>query len=242
MAETAAILNPGKTVLLPDPGAGCPMADMITAKTLIDLKKQHPGVPVVCYVNSPAAVKAEADVCCTSSNAVKIVRALNSDRVIFVPDKYLGDYVRRQTGKEIILYNGYCPTHIKIIPEMIRAEKEKHPGAIVLVHGETTREVQEMADHVLSTGQMRDFIKSSEKKTFIIGTETGILHTLQGLNPDKQFFPVTPLAVCPNMKKTTIDKVIDSLINNRTLITVPSDIAERARAGIQRMIDIVEKH
>ncbi len=241
MAETAAILNPDKTVLMPNPAAGCPMADMITPEALDKLKRQHPGVPVVCYVNSSAAVKALSDVCCTSSNAVRIVRALTGDRVIFVPDKYLGDYVRRETGRDIILYNGYCPTHVKIIPEQISALKETHPAAEVLVHGETTRPVQALADHVMSTGQMRDYVSASASDEFIVGTETGILHTLSRANPRKRFYEITPLAVCANMKKTTLAQVEKSLRTMTTPIHVPSDTAAGARRAIERMIEITEQ-
>ena len=182
-----------------------------------------------------------SNVCCTSSNAVRIVQSLKNKHAIFVPDKYLGDYVRRETGRDLILYNGYCPTHVKILPEQIESMREKHPAAEVLVHGETTAPVQALADHVMSTGQMRDHVARSDHSEFIIGTETGILHTLSRANPDKRFYEVTPLAVCLNMKKTSLAHVERALRSMTTRIQVPPDTAAAARHAIERMIEITER-
>jgi len=180
MAETAAVLNPGRTVVMPDETAGCPMADMITAAQLRELKAQHPGAPVVCYVNTTAEVKAESTICCTSSNAAKIVTSLGDvPEIIFVPDKFLGRFVERKLNRKLILWDGFCPTHAMIRPEMVLKMKREHPAAQVMVHPECTPEIQDLADHVLSTGQMCDLVKTTACREFIVGTEDGILHTLR---------------------------------------------------------------
>ncbi len=239
MAETASILSPDKMVLLPVKDAGCPMADMITAEQLRELKKQHPGALVVCYVNSSAEVKAECDYCCTSSNAVDVVKTLPADReIIFVPDKYLGQHVIDRTGRQMILWAGYCPTHAKILEKDIAAQKELHPQAVVLVHPECTEPVKRIADQVLSTGAMCRFVRSSRADEFIIGTELGIMHRLTKENPGKKFYPAKESAICPNMKKITLEKVLWSLEDMKYEIRVPAAIRERAKLALDRMITI----
>jgi len=237
MAETAKILNPGKKVLLPDKDSGCPMADMITAADLKKLKAGHPGAVVICYVNSTAEVKALSDICCTSSNAVKVVESVPPDEdIIFIPDKYLGSYVQSKTGRKMILWNGYCPTHVRINARNIIELKRKHLDAEVVVHPENTPDVIEVADRVESTGGMLRYVKESPKKTFIIGTETGIIHRLKKENPGKVFIPAMDRAICPNMKLITLEKVLWSLEREETEVIVPEDIARKAKSAIDRMI------
>lgn len=237
MAETAKILNPDKMVLLPDSNAGCPMADMITADQLRELKGQHPGAVVICYVNSTAEVKALSDICCTSSNAIKVVESVPEDKdIIFIPDKYLGSYVQEKTGRKMIFWNGYCPTHIRINAKQIIELKKKHLDSEVIVHPENTPEVIEVADRVESTGGMLKYMKDSDNKSFIIGTEVGIIHRLKKENPDKEFIPAFTKAICPNMKLTNLEKILWSLEREETKIEVPEDIAVRAKSAIDRMI------
>jgi quinolinate synthase len=238
MAETAYIINPERTVLLPDKESGCPMADMITAPALIDLKKQYPGAMVVCYVNSSAAVKAESDICCTSGNAVKVVQSLGEAEIIFVPDQYLGQWVAAKTGHKMHLWPGFCPTHMKILPEDILALKQRHPWYIAMVHPECRPDAKAAADEVLSTGGMVRFVRESQAPGFIIGTETGILHRLKQENPGKSFIPVNDKAVCPNMKRITLEKVLWSLQDMNHKIIVPEDIRLRALSSVQRMLSI----
>ncbi|MCP4717573.1 MAG: quinolinate synthase NadA [Deltaproteobacteria bacterium] len=240
MAETAYILSPEKTVLMPDADAGCPMADMVSAEQLLELKKDHPKATVLSYVNTSAEVKAETDVCCTSGNALKVLEKLKDKaEIIFVPDKYLGSYIAKTAGKEMILWNGYCPTHVKILEEDITKQKEAHPNALVLVHPECTIPVTEMADQVLSTEQICRFAQESNVQEFIIGTEIGILHRLQKENPDKKFYPATELASCPNMKKTTLEKILWSLEHMQHKVEVPEEIRKKARGAVDRMVEIL---
>jgi quinolinate synthase len=240
MAETAAILSPQKTVLLPDKFAGCPLADMITARQLRRLKKKHPGSPVVCYVNSSAEVKAESDYCCTSSNAVELVNSLPADKpVIFVPDQHLGRFVIEKTGRELILWPGYCATHIAITERDIQNAKADHPDAIVMVHPECSEPVKDLADEVLSTGQMLKFAAKSAAGQFIIGTEIGIIHALKKANPDAEFFPASRRGICPNMKRIALDKLLWSLEDMRFVVTVPDEIAARAKKSLDRMVGIL---
>ncbi|MEI6645945.1 MAG: quinolinate synthase NadA [bacterium] len=237
MAETAAILNPHKTVLLPTPDAGCPMADMITGEQLRELKAKHPGAKVLCYVNSTAEIKAESDCCVTSSNAVVVARSFSSEqKIIFVPDQHLGLWTAEQLGREFILWPGFCPTHARMTEHQIALAREKHLGAPVLVHPECPKGVRDAADQVLSTGGMCRYVHGRPEAAFIVGTETGILHRLQKENPDKQFFPLLDSAVCPNMKKTTLEKVLWSLQENETLVRVEEPIASRARKSIEAML------
>ena len=238
MAETAYIINPKRTVLLPDNESGCPMADMITAEALIARKKELPGATVVCYVNSTAAVKAESDICCTSGNAVKVVQSLGDKKILFVPDQYLGQWVAEKTGRQMHLWPGYCPTHMKILPEDILNLKLQHPTWIAMVHPECRPDAKAAADEVLSTGGMIRYVKSSSAPGFIIGTETGILHRLRKENPNKQFVPVNDKAVCPNMKRITLEKVLWSLQDMKHQIIVPEDIRVRALSAVQRMLAI----
>ena len=236
MGETAKLLAPTKTVLLPDPQAGCPMADMVTPEGLRALKAQHPGVPVVCYVNTSAAVKAECDITCTSANAVTVVNSLPGDTVIFAPDQCLGAWVQRHTEKKLILWEGYCPTHNRILPEHIAAQRAAHPGAELMIHPECPMELLEMAEHVVSTGGMVRVAKESPATAFIVATEEGMLHRLRKENPEKQFYHIAATAICPNMKKTTLEKVLWSLQDLQTPVSIPDAVADRARQAIERMI------
>ena len=239
MAETAALLSPDKTVIMPDEYAGCPMASMITARELREKKKLYPNAKVVCYVNTTAAVKAESDVCCTSSNAVKIVSSIPEDEdIIFVPDKSLGAYVSSCLDREMMYWEGYCPTHHRILADQIVKMKSEHPDAEVVVHPECTPDVIALADHVASTTGILNYAKSSNSKEFVIGTEIGILHRMKKENPDKTFMPVTPLSDCPNMKLNTLEKLLWSLEDIQFVVTVPEEIAVEARKAIQRMLDL----
>ena len=239
MAETAKILSPDKKVLLPDKDSGCPMADMITASQLRKLKDEHPGAVVVCYVNTTARVKALSDICCTSSNAVNVVRSIPEKKeIIFIPDKYLGDYVQKQTGRKFILWNGYCPTHAMIDVKDIEELKKEHPDAAVVVHPECRPDVIDIADKVASTGGMLKYVKASNKKDFIIGTEIGIIHRMKRENPHKNFYPASNRAICPNMKLINLEKILWSLEDEVYEVNVPLDIIEKARAAIDRMIAI----
>lgn len=240
MAETASILCPEKKVIMPDAAAGCPMANMITAADLRALKKSHPKAVTVGYVNTSAEVKAELDYCCTSTNAVAVVNALKDyEEVIFIPDKYLADYVSRKTGRKLIIWNGFCPTHIKILPEDIQREKNFHPKAKVMVHPECLPQVVAMADAVLSTSQMGKFAKENPAKEFIVGTEVGLVYRLKLDNPGKEFYPASERAVCPNMKRTTQEKIFWALEELKEEVKVPDDIRRRAKAAIDRMLEIV---
>jgi len=194
MAETAKILNPKKTVLIPDDEAGCPMADMIDSNKLISLKDKYPGYKVVCYVNSTAEVKAYSDITCTSANAIDIVNNLESNNIIFIPDKHLGSYVKEHSNKNIILYNGFCPTHVRIKIEHLEELREKYPDAILITHPECPKEIRDFSDKVLSTGQMVKFVKESNKKDFIIGTEIGMVYRLQTDNPNKNILKINDVA------------------------------------------------
>jgi quinolinate synthase len=240
MAETAAILSPEKTVLLPDKSAGCPMADMITAEQLCKLKQEHPDALVVCYVNSSAEVKAESDYCCTSANAVEIVSSLPKDRrIIFVPDQHLGRFAAERTGRDFVLWPGYCHVHVVITVDDIRNARAKYPNAIVMAHPECTEPVKELSDELLSTGQMLKFAAKSTAKQFIIATEIGIIHPLKKQNPEAEFFPASDRAVCPNMKKITLDKLIGSLEDMQHKITVPDRIRIEAKKALDRMVGIL---
>ena len=240
MAETAAILGPDKTVLLPDKNAGCPMANMITAEQLRELKAQHPDALAVCYVNSTADVKAECDYCCTSGNALKLVGNLPADReIIFVPDRHLGSFVAEQLDRELILWPGYCATHVRITEEDIAEARKEHPGAPVIVHPECPKNLRDAADYSLSTGQMVSLAAESDYKVFLMGTEIGMLHRLKSDFPDKEFYPVTDRAVCPNMKKVTAEKVLWALESMETVIKVDEDIASRALKALENMVAVL---
>ncbi len=239
MAETAKILSPDRKVLIPDKNSGCPMADMITPPQLEKLKNENPKAVVVCYVNTTADVKALSDICCTSSNSVKVVKSIPSNKkIIFIPDKYLGDYVQKQSGRKFILWNGYCPTHIMINVKDIIQLKKDNLDAIVIVHPECTPDVIEIADKVASTGGMIKYVAESSKKKFIIGTEIGIIHRLKKENPKKTFFPATGKAICPNMKLINLEKILWSLEEERYQINIPEEIIRKARSAIDRMVAI----
>jgi quinolinate synthase len=238
MAETAKILSPRKTVLIPDMNAGCPMADMINADQLREMKAEHPNATVLCYVNTTAEVKAQCDLCCTSANAVSIVKDVMKENkeVIFVPDKYLADYVSTETGCDLIVWKGYCPTHAKILPEHILLQKELHPGAVVLAHPECTPGVRMLADKVISTEGMCWYANEMKDKEFIVATEVGILHRMRRDNPDKSFYPASDMAICPNMKLTTLEKVLWALDGMNNEITLPRETIAKAKKCIQRML------
>ncbi len=238
MAETAAILCPDKTVLLPDLNAGCPMADMITADGLRRMKEEIPGASVVCYVNTTAEVKAESDICCTSANAVKVVESLANDDIIFVPDQYLGHYVQTKTAKRLHLWPGYCSTHVRIQPEDILELKKEYPRARVMVHPECRPEVIALADEVLSTGGMCTYAQRPEVTEMIVGTEIGIIHRLKKENPGKRFIPVSEQAICPNMKLITLEKVLWSLEAMAPEVRVAEDIRLKAKAAVDRMLEV----
>jgi len=236
MAETAAILSPQKTVLLPAEDACCPMAQMISADELRLAKERHPDAAVVSYVNTTADVKAESDICCTSSNAVKVVNSVKEDEIIFVPDRNLGQYAQRFTKKKVMPWEGFCIVHDRITPAQVKAARAAHPDAALLVHPECRPEVIDLSDHVASTSGIIREVCGSDKKEFIIGTEVGILHRLKKECPGKRCYPLAEEAVCRNMKKTDLAKVRDSLLTLRPRITVPEDIAARARLAIERML------
>ena len=239
MAETAAILNPAKTVLIPDPTAGCPMADMITGGQLRELKSRHPGAVAVCYVNSTAEVKAECDICVTSGNAERVMATIPRDReIIFVPDRHLGSHVSSLEGREYVLWPGYCPTHARLTAATVEAARAAHPGAPLMVHPECPREIRDMADERLSTGGMCRYARESKADTILVGTEVGILHRLRRENPGKTFIPVSDSLVCPNMKKTTLENLAESLREMKTRVVVQEDVAVRARRAIEAMLAV----
>lgn len=238
MAQTAKLLSPDKLVLLPDETAGCPMADMITPPQLLEFRAQYPGRPVVAYVNTTAEVKAESDICCTSANAVQIVRSLPEEEILFVPDHYLAEYVAEQVPeKKIIPYGGFCPTHVRISPQQIVEAKDAHPEALVIGHPECPKDVRDLCDAICSTSGMIDYAQKSPAREFIIATECGIIYRLQKDIPDKKFYGL-PHIICPNMKKTTLEKVVWALRELKYQIDIPEDIAHRARIAVQRMIEI----
>jgi len=238
MAETAKILSPGKTVLMPDTEAGCPMADMVTADRLRALKAEHPSAVVVAYVNTSAEVKAETDVCCTSANAVEIVNRVPADReIIFVPDQHLGDWVMRQTGRAMILWPGYCPTHALILPQDIEARRREHPGAKVMAHPECSRAVVDLADVVTSTSGMLRFPEGDDARTYVVATEVGLLTGLRRRHPDRTFVAASDYAVCPNMKLTTLESAIAALRDMSGEIDVPPEIRAKAARAVERMVE-----
>jgi len=240
MAESAAILNPDKKVLLPTLGARCPMAQMLTVDEIKRWKVHHPLVPVVLYVNTLASAKAYCNVCCTSANAVEVVESLNAETVLFGPDRNLGEYVQRKTGKTIIPIPewGFCPTHLLFQPEDVQILKMKYPDAVVLVHPECSFEMQKVADFVGSTSQMCRYARKSNAKTFIVATEEGILHRLRKDNPRKQFILAYEDAVCPNMKLNTLEKLYTALKEEKYVVTVPEPVAEKARAALEKMFEL----
>jgi quinolinate synthase len=241
MAETASILCPDKVVLLPDMNAGCPMANMITAERLREKKKEHPRAVVVCYVNSSAAVKAESDVCCTSANAVAVVESVDAPEIIFVPDQYLGHYVAEKTGRKMILWPGFCPTHARITAERIKELKRGHPRARVVVHPECRPEVIALADEVASTSGMCRYARRDDVTEMVVGTEIGLVHRLTKENPGKKFIPVSEQTICPNMKLITLEKVLWCLEEMKPEVKVPEEIRVRALAAVDKMLEVKPK-
>jgi len=238
MAETAAILNPTRIVLLAEGTAGCPMADMIGVDDLREWKQRYPKATVVCYVNSSAAVKAESDYCCTSANALRVVEAVPNDEILFIPDKNLGHYVSTKTNKRIILYPGYCNTHHRLTPKHVIRAKQEHADAVVLVHPECRAEVIALADAALSTSQMLRYAQESSAKTFLIGTEEGLVYRLQQDNPEKSFYLISKGLICPDMKKTTLDELAQTMELRRNVVAVPEEIRLGAKRALDRMLDI----
>jgi quinolinate synthase len=262
MAESASILCPDKTVLLTEIAAGCPMADMIRADaprpemkqfpgfsnpppyiyparfTLRDIKAQYPGVPVVAYVNTTAAVKAESDICCTSANIVKVIESLTEDTVICVPDRNLSMWAQRNTKKKVIAWDGFCHVHERARPDDVTTARKEHPKALVMAHPECRLDVLEMADHVTSTSGMLRFAKTSSEKAFIVGTEIGLLYRLRKENPDKVFYPLRKDMLCPSMKKTTLNSVSRALKENNYIINVPEEVRIPAKKALDRMLAI----
>lgn len=262
MAESASILSPDKTVLLPEIAAGCPMADMVTVQgprktrrefytdklgipfsfpdefTLRDMKKQYPGVPVVAYVNTSAAVKAESDVCCTSSNVVKVVESVKEETVICIPDRNLSAYAAKRTKKKIISWDGFCNVHARLDAEDVDKAKTEHPGALLVVHPECPPDVQERADYITSTSGMLRYCKESKHKEFIIGTEEGLLHRLRADSPEKKFYLLSEEMVCPNMKRTRLESVLRAMENMEHVIKVPEEIRVPAKRALDRMLEV----
>jgi quinolinate synthase len=239
MAESAAILSPGKTVLLPREDAGCPMADMITGPDLAAYRKEHPGAVVVTYVNSTAEVKALSDICCTSGNAVNVVRSIPPEKEIFmVPDRNLAHYVQKVSGRALTWWDGYCPTHERLTVAAVVKAKEAHPDALLVVHPECPPEVVEMADAVLSTAGMYAYCRRSPAKEFIVGTEMGILYRLRKENPGKRFHIASRTLICPNMKLTALEDVRDSLLSMTPVIRVPEEIRRKAKAALDAMLAV----
>ena len=238
MAETAAILNPDRTVLLSVGNAGCPLADMITVGELTEWKQRYPKAAVVCYVNSSAEIKAESDICCTSANGVEVVNSVASDDVLFIPDQNLGHYISTQTKKNMILYPGYCYVHHRLSPEQVKLAKRRHPDAQVLVHPECRPEVIALAETALSTSQMLRYAKATSHNSFIIGTEEGILHRLRQENPDKSFYLISNSQICTDMKKTTLKEVVQIMELRQNIVTVPEAIRIKAKQAVDRMLAI----
>jgi quinolinate synthase len=239
MAETAAIISPDKTVLIPDLEAGCSMSDMITVEQLRAFKDRHPGAVVVCYVNSTAAIKAESDICCTSSNAVRVVESVPKDReIIFIPDQFLGEHVMKKTGRKMVLYNGYCPTHFRIMAADLLQAKAEHPKAQIFAHPECTSEVTALADQVASTSGISRAVKASSAEEVIIATETGILHRIEKENPSKKVFAACQWCDCAHMKVNTLEKLLWSLEDMQYVVAVPEEIRVKAKRAIDRMLAV----
>ena len=240
MAESAAILNPNKKVLLPCLGARCPMAQMLTVDEIRRAKKLYPNAPVVLYVNTLASCKASCDICCTSANAVEVIKSLDSDTVLFGPDKNLAEYVSEKTGKKLIPIpaNGFCPTHLLFQVEDVKILKMQYPEAIAMAHPECSSEMRKAADFIGSTSKMCRFAKESRAKDFIVGTDEGILHRLRKENPQKNFYLAYEGAICPNMKLTTLDRLYAALKEEKNVVKVPEKVAKRARASLERMFEV----
>ncbi|QNO14850.1 quinolinate synthase NadA [Alkalicella caledoniensis] len=238
MAESAAILSPDKKVLLPEPKAGCPMADMADAEGLKELKKKYPNAAVVGYVNTTAEVKAECDICCTSANVLNVVNSLPNKEIIYVPDKNMADYLSKITDKTIIPWAGYCYTHDRLLQEEVLKAKEEHPESLIVVHPECPKEVVEVADEVTGTSGMFKYIEQSDAKKYIIGTESGLKHALQKKFPEKEFIFPSKNLVCANMKANTLDKILESLQTLEPVITVDEEVRVKARKALDRMLEV----
>jgi quinolinate synthase len=240
MAETAAILNPGKIVLLPRPDAGCPMADMITVEDLLSIKKKHPGLPIITYVNSTAAVKAESTVCCTSANAIRVVESFrDAESVFMAPDQNLAQYASRHTEKQVLHWHGYCPFHHGLSAQEVLQRKGEHPDALFIAHPECRPEVLDLADEIMSTSGMLRFAQESPRASFIVGTEVGILYALQKQNPKKRFYAASQTMLCSTMKLTGLEDVCRSLETLEPKVRVAEDIRLRALEAVERMIRIL---
>ncbi len=238
MAESAALLSPEKTVLIPRHDAGCPMADMVTPESLREMKRKYPNATVVTYVNSTAAVKAESDICCTSSNAVNVVRSLDTDEVLLVPDRNLARYIESHVDKTCHIYEGYCPTHDRLKVSEIEAARAAHPDAVFMAHPECATDILEIADHICSTSGMYEYAASSPAKTFIVGTEMGILYRLRTENPDKTFILPSERLICPNMKLTSLEDLLECLETMSPVVSVDPETAEKARLTLDRMLAV----
>jgi len=240
MAESASILNPDKKVLLPCLGARCPMAQMLTVDEIKRAKVQYPNAPVVLYVNTLASCKAHCDICCTSANAVEVIKSLDSETILFGPDKNLAEYVSEKTGKKLVSIpeNGFCPTHLLFQPEDVTVLKMQHPDATVMVHPECSSEMRKEADFIGSTSKMCRYAKDSSSNSFIVGTEEGILHRLRNESPEKNFYLAYEGAICPNMKLTTLDRLYSALKEEKYVVRVPEAVAKKARASLERMFEV----
>lgn len=239
MAETAAILNPDKIVILPRPDAGCPMADMITPEDIIAIKREHPDVPIITYVNSTAAVKAESTVCCTSANSIRIVESFSkADSVYMAPDQNLAKYTARHTQKKVLHWHGYCPIHHHLTAQQVQQRKVQYSEAMFLAHPECRPEVLDLADVIQSTSGMLRYVTESSHRSFIIGTEEGILYPMRRQHPDKHFIPASEGLICSDMKRTSLDDVVHSLESLQPRITVPEEIRVRALSAVERMLAV----
>jgi quinolinate synthase len=239
MAETAKILSPEKKVIMPKKEAGCPMANMVTPEDVLELRKKHPNAKVVSYVNTNADVKAVTDVCCTSANAVKVVKNIDANEIIFLPDKNLGSYVKRFTDKKIILWDGFCYVHDRISKEEVLSSKKKYPEALLLVHPECRPEIIDIADEVFSTSGMIKFARESSTKSFLIGTEEGIIHRLKKENPTKEFYPAGMPKICSNMKLTQLEDVYNALKEEKNVIDLPEEIIKASKKSLEAMLKYV---
>ena len=243
MAQSAKLLSPNKKVLLPNLNSGCMMADMINVQNLKLFKDRNPNIPVVCYINSTAEVKANCDVCCTSSNAIEVVKNLNSNKVLFVPDNFLGKYVQHKLPSvEIITFNGYCPIHQRIRLEEIERARKNYPNAMILTHPECNQEVAKRSDFIGSTKEIMEYVKKSDKKQFVIATEKGVVDRLNRDSKkegwDKEFILIDENIICPDMKKNTLDSIYDTLLKEENVIEIDSDVAKKATRCIERMFEI----
>jgi quinolinate synthase len=238
MAETAAILNPHCTVLLSEGNAGCPLADMININELRAWKQRCSGASVVCYINSSAEIKAESDICCTSANGVQIVDSIPSNDILFIPDLNLGHYISTKTKKNIILYPGFCYVHHRLKPEQVKLARKLHPEAQVLVHPECPPEVIALADAALSTSQTLRFVKASSHQSFIIGTEEGLLHRLHLDNPDKSFYLISNGQICIDMKKTTLETIVQTMELKQNIVTIPEEVRLKVKQAVDRMLAV----